>query len=145
MKRRHYRNETEIEQANKRAFLQAAWEQRACAVSGDAVDMAPDGSKGWEAHHVVEKRWLKANFKFLWDTRNALRLSPSVHGQHTNRMAVIPLSCLTDENIKYTFEVMGYSAHDYLTRTYDGQDERVEQAGHEVEEERLARLREDKQ
>ena len=136
-KRRHYRNEREIEEANQRAFLQAAWEQRACAVSGGS-DAGKDGRKNWEAHHVVEKRWLKANFKFLWDPRNALRLAPRVHSRHTSRMKPVPLSCLTDENIEYAFEVMGSSAYDYLTRLYDGEDERVERAGREAEEERLA-------
>lgn len=131
-KKRRYRTEKEIEEANMRAFKQAAWEQRACAVTGDTADVMEDGSKGWEAHHVVEKRWLKANFKPLWDWRNALRLRPDVHGQHTTRMKPVPLRCLTDENIQFAFEVMGYMAYDYLTRLYTGDDPRVEAAFEEV-------------
>lgn len=139
-KKRHYRNERELEEANKRAFLQAAWEQRACAVSGDARDRDDQGYKNWEAHHVVEKRWLKANFMFLWDPRNVLRLTPDAHRRHTNRMEPVPLSRLTDANIEYAFEIMEHRAYEYLTRMYTGVDERVEQAGREAEEKRLAQM-----
>lgn len=138
---RRYRTDKEIEESNLRAFLQAAWEQRACAVSEDGRDFV-DGQKNWEAHHVVEKRWLRANYLPLYDRRNALRLRPDVHHLHTVGAKRVPLRVLTDENIEYAFEVMGASAYDYLTRLYDGDDPRVERAFEIAEAERLKQMEE---
>lgn len=139
---RRYRNDREIEEANKRAFKQAAWEQRACAVTDDARDYDEQNRLNWEAHHVVEKRWLKANYLPLWDPRNSLRLRPDVHSGHTSGLRRVPLTCLTDENIEYAFEVMGAAAFDYLTRLYDGTDPRVERAFEVAEAERQKQIAE---
>lgn len=120
---------TEAERAARGGFQEEAWRQRECAVSKDRRDFA-DGRKNWEAHHVVEARWLKGHGHRdkLYDRRNAIRLTPDVHRRHTNRMEPIPLLALTDDNIEFAFEVMGVLALEYLTRLYTGTDARVQRA-----------------
>lgn len=102
----------ESEQLAIEGFWLEARYQRCCAVTGS--------TKEFEAHHVVEKRWLKANGFPLWDRRNALRLHPDVHGAHTSRMKKIPMSALREENIDYAFEIMGDRAMNYLPENYEG-------------------------
>lgn len=117
----------------RRRFQEAAWRQRACAVTYDARDHVATG-KNWEAHHVVEKRWLREHNLPQWDERNALRLRPDVHRKHTNRVEIIRLSYLLDENIEYAFEIMGPAAYDYLIRVYRGEEDRVKRAFRLAEE-----------
>lgn len=127
------RAEKEAETERRRRFAMAAWEQRQCAVTLDMRDYRPGPvGKNWEAHHVVEKRWLRRfNFppRFIWDERNALRLRPDVHEKHTNRSDIVPIQCLLACNIEFAFEVMGPAAEDYLERMYrNGPDARVQRA-----------------
>lgn len=116
----------QLETALRRAFAQAAWEQRQCAVTFDQRDYRPGPvGKNWEAHHVVEQRWIKGHkfpVKILWDPRNALRLRPDVHKKHTVRSEPVPIRALLDCNIEFAFEVMGPIAEEYLTRLYGGED-----------------------
>ncbi len=88
----------------------------------------------FDPHHVVEQQWLKREGLPLDDRRNALRLNPDVHANHTTGAAKVPLRCLTDENVEYVFEVMGVRAMDYLERKYDGTDPRVERAARLADE-----------
>jgi len=115
------------EREERRRFAEAAWRQRACAATFDARDWVATG-KNWEAHHVVEKRWLRGHRLPLWNERNALRLRPDVHRKHTNRSEIIELRLLTDDNIAYAFEIMGPAAEEYLERIYRGPDDRVQRA-----------------
>jgi hypothetical protein len=108
-------------------FVMAAREQRVCAVTGKSGPFDP--------HHVVEQQWLKREGLPVDDRRNALRLSPDVHANHTTGVKQVPQRCLTDENIEYVFEVMGVRAKDYLDRKYDGTDPRVERASEIVDAE----------
>lgn len=103
-------------------------------MTGDMRDWV-DGRKNWEAHHVLEKRELKklGRQDLLWDSRNAMRLTPRVHRRHTNRFEPIPQTALTDENIEFVFEVLGVMGKDYLDRIYVGKDARVERASKVVE------------
>lgn len=117
---------TPAEKLEQRAFREAAYRQRACAVTFDARDWA--AKKNWEAHHVVEARWLKMHHLPVWDPRNALRLRPDVHRKHTNRVEIIEMRFLLDCNIEYAFEIMGAAADDYLHRLYRGTDDRVQRA-----------------
>ncbi len=133
------------EKRDRVAFQRAAWEQRSCAVTDDARDFDENGRKNWEAHHVVEARWLRARGHFLWDPRNSLRLRPDVHAAHTSRMKPIPMSCLTDENIEYAFELMGVVAIDYLERLYAGTDPRFQRASEVAEEEWEAEVEDQQQ
>lgn len=109
---------------NQKAFLQAAKDQRVCAVCGRDDE--------WEAHHVVEKRWLEDNHKPPYVASNALRLcgrfsKNNCHGKHTARSRKLRLKELTDQNIEYAFALMGAAAYYYLHRHYDGKDPRVDE------------------
>lgn len=124
----------EAETERRRAFAQAAWAQRQCAVTldpRDYLDRGPVG-KNWEAHHVVDKSWLARHGfgpSIIWDPRNALRLRPDVHRKHTNRTEPVPIQCLLDCNIEFAFEVMGPVAAEWLEKRYHGgPDPRIERA-----------------
>lgn len=116
------------EAEQKRAFQEEAWRQRACAVTHDMRDYASPLGKNWEAHHVVEASWLRTHHLPIYDTRNALRLRPDIHRKHTNRVEIIHLHCLLDQNIEYAFEIMGPTAEEFLYRRYRGEDDRVQRA-----------------
>lgn len=126
LRRKSKPKRTEEEQIAHQEFVEAAREQRVCAVTrkGGAFD----------PHHVVEQQWLKREGLPVDDRRNALRLNPDVHANHTTGAAKVPQRCLTDANIEYVFEVMGVRAKDYLDRKYDGTDPRVERAAQLAEE-----------
>lgn len=126
LKSKPRRARTDEEALAHREFVEAAREQRVCAVTGKSGPFDP--------HHVVEKSWLKREGLPLDDRRNALRLSPDVHANHTTGMEQVPQRCLTDANIEYAFEVMGVRATDYLARKYSGSDPRVERASAVAEE-----------
>lgn len=124
-------SQREIDVANRQAFRQEAQRQRVCAVCGEA------GS--FDAHHVIEKKYLKANNLPLYNTENSLRLCDEqtdndCHGGHTSGMRRIPLRCLTDRNIQYAFYLLGPAAYYYLKARYTGEDERVERAFAELED-----------
>lgn len=127
-------SQKQIETALRRRFAEAAWEQRQCAVTRDMRDYRPGPvGKNWEAHHVVEQRWIKGHgfpVRVLWDERNALRLRPDVHRKHTLRSEPVPLGCLLDCNVEFAFEIMGPIAEEYLTRMYAGDDigDRIQRA-----------------
>lgn len=109
--------------ATASAFWEAARDQRVCAVTGKAGE--------FEAHHVVAKEFLKRLGKDPWDPRNALRLLPRIHEQHTNAFDadhIVRIRQLKDVNIEYAFEVLGAGAHFYLRRHYAGYDPRIELA-----------------
>ncbi len=126
LRRRPKPKRTEAEQLAHTDFVEAARRQRVCAVTGKGGAFDP--------HHVVEQQWLKREGLPLDDRRNALRLNPDVHANHTTGAAKVPLRCLTDENVEYVFEVMGVRAMDYLERKYDGTDPRVERAARLADE-----------
>lgn len=137
----------QAEAERRRRFAQAAWEQRQCAVTLDMRDRAIGqikGGRNFEAHHVVEKSWLKRHGfgpSIIWDERNALRLRPDVHRQHTNRSKPVPARCLLDCNIEFAFEVMGPVAEEYLHRLYSGgPDPRIQRASKLAEEKMEAEI-----
>lgn len=111
-------SETEQLKAAMWEFKVEAAKQLQCAVTGDK-------GEDWHAHHVVEKAELKRlgipKLK-RYDRRNALRLKASVHLGLTE----IPMRCLTDENLRYAFEVLGPRAISYLQDHYEGTDPRFE-------------------
>lgn len=127
LKRTGRKRRTPEEEWAHREFVEAAREQRVCAVTGKRGPFDP--------HHVVEQQWLTREGLPLDDRRNALRLSPDVHANHTTKTTKVPMRCLTDANIEYAFEVMGIRAVDYLARHYEGTDPRYERASQLVEEE----------
>ena len=104
----------------QRRFHAAARDQRVCARCGEG------GS--FDAHHDVEKKWLKANGQPLYDPDNALRLCDEYtdndcHGKHTRgvkRKHRLHLRVLRQENLEYAFRVMGPAAGSYLRRRYRG-------------------------
>lgn len=125
----------QIEIANAKAFRLAAEEQRCCACCGK-----PMGTKGedgypikFEAHHVIEKRYLKANGLPLFDTRNALLLCEWCHLGQTNRLRPLKLAVLTDANIEYAFYLLKSYADRYLRDAYEGDDPRVQRSLEEQE------------
>lgn len=122
-RKRRYRNEREIEEANKRAFKEAAWRQRICQAR-DCRETVE-----WEAHHVVEKQVLRLRFMAdrYWDTRNSMRLCPGCHSGHTVGYRRVLLTDLSDENYEFAFDALGVSAYDELARKYDGRDPRLEE------------------
>jgi hypothetical protein len=109
----------------RKQFRQAAQDQRVCAVCGRG--------DSFDAHHVVEKNWLRDNHKPLYVAANSLRLcnrfsKNDCHGKHTRRIKnghKVKLRQLTTENIEYAFAIMGAAAYDYLRRHYAGSDPRV--------------------
>jgi hypothetical protein len=117
--RRNYKTATDIEEANRRAFQEAAWRQRVCAACGS--------SSAWDPHHVVEKKQLKAMFRadLFWETRNALRLCTSCHAMHTCRARKLQLTMLTDANYEFAEWLLEGAAFYYLRRHYDGKDPRL--------------------
>jgi hypothetical protein len=88
------------------------------------------GPGRWEAHHVVEKEYLKRMFPQVdrWDPRNALRVELRTHERHTNAVARIPARCLTDLNLEFAVETLGRGAPLYVRRHYDGYDASIELA-----------------
>lgn len=116
---RRYKTERDIENANRRAFHEAAWKQRVCQVCGKGG--------AYQTHHVVEKQHIKQEGRreYLWDTRNAFRICHDCHGQHTVRARKIKLTELTDENYEFAFFFWGQRAGSYLRRHYDGDDPRL--------------------
>lgn len=99
--------------------MEAARDQRCCAKCG--------GAGGFEAHHVIERRFLKANQLPQFVSSNALRLCSDCHAAHTNRSQPLELRHLTDENIEYAFTLLGQYANSYLRMLYDGEDDRLEE------------------
>lgn len=125
---------TDIEKANKRAFRLAAEEQRYCAMCHRRVGENRDGYPiKFEAHHVIERRYLKANDLPLYDTRNALLLCEWCHLGQTNRLRPLWLLVLTDANIDYAFYLLGDFAEQYLRDHYKGDDPRLKRSLEEQE------------
>lgn len=108
---------TSAETQAKKLFVEAARDQRCCAKCGNA--------SGFQAHHVVERRYLKANRLPQFVSVNALRLCPDCHDAHTGRREPLELKHLTDENIDYAFMLLGEYADFYLRSLYDGEDDRL--------------------
>lgn len=107
------------EAAARRLFHEEAWGQRCCAVCGKVGPFDP--------HHVVEKKKIKSirRKETLWDTRNALRLCPGCHANHTGASKKVPLTKLTDANYGFAFWLLGGAAFYYLRSHYDGEDRRL--------------------
>jgi hypothetical protein len=126
---------TDIEKANRRAFRLAAEEQRCCACCGKRIGAIGDDCYPikFEAHHVIEKRYLKANCLPLFDTRNALLLCEWCHLGQTNRMRPLKLVVLTDANIDYAFYLLKGYADQYLRSHYEGDDPRLKRSLEEQE------------
>lgn len=107
------------ERAATAAFRAEARWQRCCQVCG-AIDR-------WDAHHVVERQYLRINRLPQWDPKNALRACERCHRLHTLRIAAIPLTALTDRNIDYAIELLGAEkAVAYLHDNYAGTDPRLD-------------------
>lgn len=113
--------------ANPESFRAEARWQMVCACCGAAG--------GFHAHHVVDKAKLESvglKGNALYDTRNSLRLCEGLdtkrcHLNFENRRVKVTTKMLTDDNIEYAFEVLGFKAIDYLRREYDDSagDERI--------------------
>jgi len=103
--------------SNPQSFHAEAQFQRVCATCGKAGV--------FEAHHVVSKQRLKREgySGLLYDTRNALRLCPDCHGRFTGGTR-IPTHALTDDNMCFTWLVLGPAGQNYLERLYTGIDRR---------------------
>lgn len=124
----------DIQIANAKAFKIAAHEQRCCAKCGKRVGSNENGAPiKFDAHHVIEKRYLKANCLPLFDTRNALLLCEWCHLGQTNRLRPLELRVLTDANIDYAFYLLKSYADDYLRSLYIGDDPRVKRSLEEQE------------
>jgi len=118
-----------IDIANSQAFRLAAVDQGYCGNCG-----VPYTGQDFDAHHVIEKRYLKANGLDLFNTDNALLLCEECHRGQTNRLRPLPLECLTDANIQYAFYLLKGYADTYLRRLYTGDDPRVTRALAELEQ-----------
>jgi len=113
----------------QRRFQAAAKAQKVCARCGQAGSFDP--------HHVVERKWLKANgFSVVeqFDPDNALRVCDrftenDCHGKHTRgvrRKDRLHLRNLRQENLEFAFTAMGAAASNYLRRRYRGEDSRLD-------------------
>jgi hypothetical protein len=106
--------------SNPRGFHEEARYQKVCAVCGKG------GS--FEAHHVVKVQILRrlrgvTNF---YDPRNALRLCPKCHADHTSGKRRIRTGELTKDSICYIWEILGIAGQNLLEREYSGPDRRYE-------------------
>lgn len=129
------KTDLDIHIANAKAFKIAANEQRCCAKCGKPIGAKDDSGEPikFDAHHVIEKRYLKANHLALFDTRNALLLCEWCHLGQTNRLRPLPLAVLTDANIEYAFYLLKSYADSYLRSLYEGDDPRVKRSLEEQE------------
>lgn len=119
-KNRSYATADGVDDANAIMFWEAAREQGRCAICGRR-------GRNWQAHHVIERQYLRSHFLAQFDQRNSLRVCEEpCHGQHTRGFKRMPLTALTDENLEYAFHILGDYAPYYLRQRYDGEDERVE-------------------
>lgn len=125
LKRKPKKKRSAEEELAHLAFIEAARSQCVCAVTRQGGAFDP--------HHVVEQQWLKREGFPVDDKRNALRLNPDVHANHTTKVKKVPMRCLLDSNLEYAFEVMGVRAIDYLERNYEGTDPRFERAAEDAE------------
>lgn len=125
-----------LEVANRQAFRLAAERQCRCAKCDRAPRNNWDLQNNFDAHHVIEKRYLKSNCLPLFNTENALLLCEDCHRGQTNRLRPLPLRCLTDANISYAFYLLRSYAHSYLRMNYTGDDPRVERSLEEQERRR---------
>lgn len=74
-----------------------------------------------EAHHVVDKNYLKRLGKppaMIWDVRAAVPVCSWCHGRHTNAYRRLPIEGLTKANRDFTREALEAQAGDYLTKRY---------------------------
>lgn len=124
LRRKPRPNITWAEVHARQLFIEAAREQRCCAKCGKAG--------GFEAHHVIERRYLKANRLPQFVSLNALRLCSDCHAMHTCRSEPLELKHLTDENIEYAFTLLGDKADSYLRSLYSGEDDRLSRAVEEL-------------
>lgn len=108
-------------------FRLAAEEQRCCAKCGAILGKLADDGRPikFDAHHVVEKSYLKANGLPMYDGDNALLLCDYCHLGQTNRLRPLEMQCLTDANIRYAFYLLGEHAASYLSGHYTGEDPRI--------------------
>lgn len=103
-------------------FVEAARAQRCCAKCGKT-------GSDFEAHHVVERQYLRINGLPQFDAWNALRLCHDCHRKHTIRSERLPMALLTDENFRYAVHILGPDRADLqLHRWYEGTDPRLEKA-----------------
>jgi hypothetical protein len=102
----------------RREFLLAAQAQRVCRRCRSKWP--------WHGHHVVYEQEVRRLGGDVNDKRNVLRLCPECHGNHHGRSRPVLLTCLTDANYEFAFELMGSRADDYLRSKYDGEDPRLE-------------------
>ncbi len=120
----------------RRDFHLQAQAQRVCARPGCRSTEFAGG------HHVIYQQELTriGRADLLWDRRNALRVCPNCHtGTNAHHgLHPLPLTCLTDANYEFAFEVLGARAFDYLRQKYDGDDPRLEEW---AERERTGRIR----
>lgn len=119
MKRRPLAVTSPEEKAQKAAFRAEARFQRCCQVCGSI--------ERWDAHHVIERQYLRINGFFQWDPADALRVCDNCHRPHTLRVKPIPLTALTDRNIDYAIDLLGAEkAVAYLHDNYAGTDPRLD-------------------
>lgn len=132
---------TEAEIMARQFFVQEARSQLVCAACGVGNYTTVETKGGlkkvtvnWDAHHVIERSFLKREGLVQFDSRNALRLcaEPGVsncHGAHTNRSKPLELTMLLDINIEYAVYLLGPDRADLqLRRWYVGEDPRLEAA-----------------
>lgn len=103
-------------------FHMEAQKQRVCQQEGCR------NTWPWHPHHVVYEQEVKrVNPAMVSDRRNCLRLCPDCHANHHGRSRPVKLTCLTDANYEFAFELLGERAFDYLRSKYDGDDPRLEE------------------
>lgn len=111
--------------ADRAAFDEEALRQRVCAVCGR--------SDSYDPHHVIERQYLRSHGLPEWNPDDVLRVCDQYsrnrcHSKHTDGSQRIPLTCLSDRNIRHAFYLLGSAAYYYLTNRYEGSDPRIEAA-----------------
>lgn len=109
------RSEVPLEELPRKLWGEAAQRMR-CAICGSRRRV--------QGHHVVSKRWLKANgyAYLLWDSRNRLPLCSDCHEYHENASRRVPREKLRPSHHDFIAEVGLGHWPDWFQRNYpDGQ------------------------
>lgn len=78
-----------------------------------------------QGHHVVYKQELRRRNWPLYDLRDMMALCDECHDEHHSPNWKLPLTALSDENLRFAFGLLGAHAFDYLRRRYGGDDPRL--------------------
>lgn len=85
------------------------------------------GQRAVHLHHCVTRQELRKHGGDADDERNLVPVAFACHGAHHGRSRPLPVHVLPSSVFDFAAEVMGPgAAYEYIARTYDGTDLRLE-------------------